>query len=142
MIIYTWLEEDLPDGYFLTGTTAEGTITTLTNTYQTYNIKTSYVGIKTWSDDENRYSTRPNQLIVTLYASYYDPVTESYGDPVPQPNTATWEKDSATNQWTYTFNDLPVFDENGNIIKYSAQEEEPKGYTGETTSTPTTYNIG
>ncbi len=142
MIIYTWLEEDLPDGYFLTGTTAEGTITTLTNTYQTYNIKTSYVGIKTWSDDENRYSTRPNQLIVTLYASYYDPVTDSYGDPAPQPNTATWEKDSATNQWTYTFNDLPVFDENGNIIKYSAQEEEPKGYTGETTSTPTTYNIG
>ena len=142
-IVYTWLEEDLPDGYFLTGSSVNGTITALTNTYQTYDLKTSYVGIKTWSDESNKYSTRPHDLIVTLYASYYDSTTEAYGNPVALGNVPTWAKDTATNQWTYTFSDLPVFDENGNVIKYSAQETQPAGYTGETTaSTDTTYSYG
>ena len=142
-IVYTWLEEDLPDGYFLTGSSVNGTVTALTNTYQTYGLKTSYVGIKTWSDENNKYSTRPNDLTVTLYASYYNSTTGTYGDSVALTNTPTWAKDTATNQWTYTFSDLPVFDENGNVIKYSAQETQPAGYTGETTaSTDTTYSYG
>ena len=142
-IVYTWLEKDLPDGYFLTGSSVNGTITSLTNTYQTYDLKTSYVGIKYWEDENNKYSTRPSDLTVTLKASYLNETTGKYGDPVPLNNTPTWTKDPATNQWTYTFNDLPVFDENGNVIKYSAQETEPAGYTGETTkSEDTKYQYG
>ena len=32
-IVYTWSEDKLPDGYALTGTSEDGTVTTLTNTY-------------------------------------------------------------------------------------------------------------
>ena len=141
-IVYTWLEKDLPDGYFLTGSTVNGTITSLTNTYQTYDLKTSYVGIKYWEDENNKYSTRPSDLTVTLTALYWNETTGDYGDPVPLDNTPTWNKDKA-NQWTYTFSDLPVFDGNGNVIKYSAQETEPAGYKlTSTTSKPTEWQLG
>ena len=145
-IDYGWTESNLPAGYFLTGYTmeeeAEETITTITNTYQTYNLKTKYVGIKNWSDQNNKYSTRPDKLNVTLYASYYDASSNSYGDPDPLDNVCSWQKDTATNQWTYTFEDLPVFDENGNVIKYSAQEKDPAGYSGTPSNTQTEYAIG
>lgn len=36
-ITYTWTEGTLPEGYTLTGTATEGTVTTLTNSYTTYN---------------------------------------------------------------------------------------------------------
>ncbi len=38
-ITYTWSEKDLPDGYTLTGNSANGTVTTLTNTRNTGNLE-------------------------------------------------------------------------------------------------------
>ena len=97
-IDYHWLEGNMQDGYFLTNVEKDGTVTTLTNHLLTYDLKTSYTGIKTWVDDGNKYSIRPHELVVTLYA-----------DNVALDNEPVWTYDDATNQWTYTFDNLPVF---------------------------------
>lgn len=133
IIDYQWHEEDMPAGYFLTGTSTSGTVTTLTNTLQEYDLKTSYVGEKLWTDEGNKYSTRPDNLEVKLYANN---VVTSY---VP-----VWTKDTATNQWMYTFADIPVFDADGNIISYRAEETTvPFGYIlSDKSQTSTTWTLG
>lgn len=130
-IAYSWVEVNLPAGYFLTNVAHNGTVTTLTNTQAEYDLMTSYTGIKSWVDDNNKFKTRPQNLKVVLYAN-----------DTPLDEEPTWEYDSATNQWTYTFINLPVFDEDGNVINYSAREEEPAGYTGKTENTLTEYEYG
>ena len=122
----------MPDGYFLTSVEKNGTITTLTNTLSKYELKTSYTGIKSWSDEGNKYSTRPHELIVTLYA-----------DGVAQTVEPVWNYDHATNQWSYIFENLPVFTDEGTLIHYTAQEKVPYGYTKtDEAQTPTTGQFG
>lgn len=130
-IDYTWQEAAVPAGYFLTDVARNGTVTTLTNTLQEYDLKTSYIGTKIWSDEGDKYSTRPDELAVTLYKNG-----------VPTNLTPTWVKDTVTDQWTYTFSDLPVFDENGDIIQYYAEEGIVGGYTSSKETTATSYQIG
>ena len=131
-IDYSWHESDMPPGYHLTGSSENGTITTLTNTLSQYDLKTSYVGVKSWSDDGNKYNTRPSELVVTLYA-----------DGQPLDLKPTWVHDDVTNQWTYTFDNLPVFTETGTVISYTAQETVPGGYTKTSqTEAPTMYTFG
>ena len=127
-IVYEWHEENLPNGYYLSSVETVGTITTLTNTLSQYDLKTTFVGVKTWEDQSNVYHTRPDNLTVTLYAN----------DVAQTELTPTWVKDVSTNQWTYTFADLPVFDNAGNIIIYRAEETVPGGYTKTTESSTAT----
>ena len=131
-IDYYWVEGTMPAGYFLTGNTSDGTVTTLTNTLSEYDLKTSYTGTKTWNDEGNKYSTRPGELKVILYAN-----------DEPTDYRPVWVKDDANNRWVYTFNDIPVFDSNGEIIHYRAEEETPAGYSEESSTTEATaYNWG
>ncbi|MBR6442555.1 MAG: Cna B-type domain-containing protein, partial [Clostridia bacterium] len=56
-IVYTWSEEALPAGYELTGTTKEGTITTLTNTYSVKPTRqplevTKILSGRKWGEDD------------------------------------------------------------------------------------------
>lgn len=131
-ITYHWVEGEMPSGYFLTSTSTENVdgvvTTTLTNTKQNYDLKTSYVGKKTWEDSNNVWKTRPStdQFVVELYqikkvnGSYLEPGTKMEGV------APTWTPNG--NEWIYTFDNLPVFDENGEVIKYYAQEIVPEGY--------------
>ena len=131
-IDYYWVEGTMPAGYFLTGNTSDGTVTTLTNTLSEYDLKTSYTGTKTWNDEGNKYSTRPGELKVILYAN-----------DEPTDYRPVWVKDDANNRWVYTFKDIPVFDSNGEIIHYRAEEETPAGYSEESSTTEATaYNWG
>ncbi len=134
-INYYWVEGDMPVGYFLTGTATDGTVTTLTNTLSEYDLKTSYTGTKTWVDESNKYSTRPAGLVITLQRRINgsDIWTDYRNDP-------DWVKTGDT--WTYTFDNIPVFDENGNVYYYQAVETTPGGYTPVTTNTPTSYQLG
>ena len=106
-ITYTWTEDGLPEGYTLTGTDVNGTVTTLTNTHVP---ETTTVTVKkVWDDDDDRDGLRPVSLDVRL----------SNG------TVLTLDQD---NDWTATVEDLPVY-ENGRRIEYAWMEEDlPEGY--------------
>lgn len=148
-ISYHWVEGAMPNGYFLTEIsteTVEGVVTTtLTNTLNTYDLKTSYVGVKTWEDNNNGWNTRPSVLTIKLYqirktnGEYPEKGTEVTGV------TPEWNYNYQTNQWQYAFDNLPVFDDNGEIIKYYTEETAPGGYTlksGTGTPVDTTWQLG
>ena len=110
VIEYTWAEENVPEGYELTGNTADGTVTTLTNKHVPE--VTAITGTKTWNDNDDQDGKRPTSITVNLLAdgNVYDSKTVT----------------AATN-WTYTFNNLPVY-ENGQKITYAVSEDEVAGY--------------
>ena len=111
-IVYTWTEAALPEGYSLTATDKNGTITTLTNTYDTEVRSISVT--KVWKDDNDMDRKQPDSIEVQLYAD-----EEAYGDPV-----TIKESDG----WKYTWTGLDKF-KDGKEITYTVDEvEAPKGY--------------
>ena len=119
-----------PDGYVK----SENGLNVNNTKSEGYDPKTTYVGTKTWEDAVNNGATRPDSIHVDLYANG-----------VKLENcTAQWTKGTgdAANVWTYTFSDLPIFDENGVYIRYTAVETPVPGYTeGPTTQQQTTYQM-
>ena len=111
-ITYTWTEVDVPEGYSLTRTSKNETVTTLTNTHTPE--LTSITGTKTWDDADNQDGKRPESIIVNLLAN---------GEIVAR---QTVKADEAGN-WTYTFKDLPKY-ANGKEITYTVTEEAVEGY--------------
>lgn len=110
-IDYTWSEKDLPEGYSLTSTNKEGSITTLTNTYFIETIKIE--GTKTWSDGGNQDGSRPSSITVNLLAN----------------GTKVASKEvTAKDNWKYSFTDLPKY-ENGIAINYTVTEDAVAGYS-------------
>ena len=109
-IEYTWAEENVPEGYELTGNTTKGTLTTLTNKHVPE--VTSISGTKTWKDNDNQDGKRPTSITVNLLAdgNVYDSKTVT-----------------ATTNWTYAFDNLPVY-ENGQKITYAVSEDAVAGY--------------
>lgn len=93
-----------------------------------------YSGTKNWADSDNLYNLRPEELPVKLQRKVGDGEWEDYRD------DPSWEKTG--NSWTYTFDELPVFDESGNVYLYQAVESEPTGYDGSTSYTATEYHFG
>ena len=67
-IVYSWTEDKngLPEGWSLTDTSINGTLTTLTNTYAPG--KTSVPVEKIWNDNGNSDGTRPDKVTVRLEA--------------------------------------------------------------------------
>jgi len=129
-IEYTWAEENVPKGYELTGNTADGTVTTLTNKHVPE--VTSISGTKTWNDNDNQDGKRPTSITVNLLAD----------GTVYASQTVT----AATN-WKYTFDNLPV-NKNGTAINYTIGEVEVTNYTTEideydiiNTHTPETISV-
>ncbi|MBR5231681.1 MAG: Cna B-type domain-containing protein, partial [Clostridia bacterium] len=106
-ITYTWTEGTMPEGYELTDTSKDGTVTTLTNSYAPE--KTSATVKKVWDDADNQDGKRPAELKVTL----------SNGTEVAL---------NATNNWSATVNDMPKY-ANGQEIVYTWTEGAmPEGY--------------
>ena len=74
LIVYTWTEETIGNGYTLIGTNIDSVTgedgavtetTTLTNgPDEHYNPKTTFTGTKTWNDDG---TIRPDEIVVILY---------------------------------------------------------------------------
>ena len=67
---------------------------------------------KIWDDVNNQEKLRPITISVTLFANGKEYETISL---------------SQDNDWKYTFNDLPVYDD-GELIEYSINEEVPAAY--------------
>ena len=87
----------------------------LINTYTTENPETVDVnGVKTWNDANNKDGIRPKAIRVKLLANGEEKTSV----------ITTEEQD-----WKYSFTKLPKFDDNGNEIKYTVDEETVSGYT-------------
>jgi len=104
-IVYT-IEEDAVDGY--TATTDGYDIT---NTHTP--VTTEVSGTKTWNDNANSVGLRPETITVNLLAN---------GTKVAS------QEVTADSDWTYTFTDLPKYD-NGSEITYTVTEDAVANYT-------------
>ena len=102
LIVYT-ITEDAVDGYV---SSIEGT--NITNT-QVFNLQ----GEKIWKDENNKKNSRPNSITVNLFAN----------DVKVDSKTIT-----ADDEWKYSFENLPKYDENNNLIVYTLTEDAVKGY--------------
>lgn len=81
---------------------------------------------KTWQDDNDAQDLRPDTLKLTLYRK--TAVTEQ--KKVEEVTLSAEHAQSGnSNVWTYTFQDLPDTDENGNLYTYWVEEEPVSGYT-------------
>ena len=109
------------DSTFKDGQTTTGTIEeTKTSYYVTYTNKYALTKVKVtkiWEDYSDRDGFRPDDLELTLTA---DPEVSDIPDP-------EIKKDG--NKWTYTWEDLPKYDEDGTTeIKYTVSEDEVPDY--------------
>ncbi len=106
-IVYTWTEGDLPEGYELTDSSVNGTVTTLTNSYDTENTQATVR--KVWDDAENQDGKRPETLTVTL----------SNGTEVTL---------SEENGWSATVSELPKYADGEEIVYTWTEGDMPEGY--------------
>lgn len=128
LIKYSWTEEELPEGYYLssiqsnTNETTGVIATTLTNTFtSSYNPLTKIRGKKIW-DDGGFY--RPDSITVKLYK---DGGSTPYRELTVQAPTTPGANQ---NEWPFEFTNLPIFNENGSLAQYTVEEVLPAGYTG------------
>lgn len=82
---------------------------------------------KVWNDQGMNLAHRPISLDVVLYANSV-PAKDLDGNPMKV--TLTNENKVDDYNWSYTFTNLPLYDENGNKINYTISEENLK-YTEE-----------
>ena len=87
-----------------------------------YNLKNSYTpevvnvqGTKTWNDANNQDGKRPGSIKVILNKT------------VDGKTTKVAEKEVTKDNWNYTFDNLPKY-ENGKLIEYSIDEVDVPGY--------------
>ena len=120
-INYEW-KEQVPANYTDTYSGNGTASTTITNTYNFSNEKTTAKVLKVWDDDNNRDAIRPNELEVQLY----------------QDNVACGSSVmlTAASGWTYEKTDLPKYDASGNEYAYTWEEvTAPTGYTQKSNTT-------
>lgn len=112
--VYTVKEETVP-GYTQTQNGLD-----ITNTIEpevTPEPETTTVsGTKTWVDNDNSGQTRPDSITVHLYQN---------GELFKSQDV------TATNNWQYSFTDLPKYDENGAEYEYTIGEDAVPGYTSD-----------
>ena len=121
---YTWENLDVyKDGKKIVYTVDEADVAGYTKSIDGFAITnsrtpdlTALTFEKKWEDNDNQDGIRPDSITVNLLA---DGVVIQTVDV------------KASNNWKYTFTDLPV-NANGKAIVYTVTEEAVKGYTGET----------
>ena len=77
--------------------------------YTNRNVGIDITVTKVWDDGEDELGVRPTSVIVNL----------SNGDEAEL---------TGENNWTYVFENLPIYDENGKVIEYDVTEEDVPGY--------------
>ena len=116
-IEYAVAETSVPDGYTSSVTDNEDGTFTITNSHTPETTSVSVT--KSWADEDDQDGIRPDSVTVQLYAN-----GSASGDAVTL---------SSDNGWSYSWTDLPVYD-NGSAITYTVEETEvPNGYTSSVT---------
>ena len=90
--------------------------------------KITISGEKVWHDQNDEAGNRPKEVTIKLFANGKD--------------TSKTTKATNTSNWKYTFDDLYLYDANGNKIVYTVKEVPVEGYTTaiEGTTITNTYN--
>ena len=109
-IEYTWTEVDLPEGYELTDTSVDGTVTTLTNTHTPEETGATVKIV--WDDNNNTEGFRPESVTVKLLADGEEAGTTTL---------------NADNDWQYTWTDLPKY-ASGQEIEYTVSQSQLTNY--------------
>ncbi|MBP5236534.1 MAG: Cna B-type domain-containing protein, partial [Clostridia bacterium] len=110
-ITYTWEEIDVPAGYVLSGSTTEGKVTTLTNTYVPEEIELK--GVKIWAGETDKDNQRPASVTIRLYV-----------DGIEIDHVVV----TAETDWTFKFSGLKKY-KDGVEIKYTISEDPVAGYS-------------
>ncbi|BBH27324.1 hypothetical protein SG0102_22580 [Intestinibaculum porci] len=105
------VKEDVPEGYTATYDTSNQGNVVITNTHAAET--TSVEGHKEWDNQNNHDGVRPHAVTVNLLA-----------DGIIQSSVVV----SAKTNWSYSFNNLPVYN-NGQKIIYSVTENSVLGYS-------------
>lgn len=120
---YTYFAREVETGdydvHYQDATTGNAFSTVITNVAQT-----GVTGTKTWKDNSNKYGTRPSvdEMVLTLYCSVNDEKPKEVENVTPE-----WSN-TDSDQWTYTYKDLPKTDVNGSVYTYTVKETVPSGY--------------
>ena len=110
-IEYTLSEENLNNKFYTSEVNQENK--TVTNTFSVPGETVSVTVTKTWNDNNNEAGKRPTSITLKVSGNgknYTQEVTEANAD------------SSNSNNWVYTFNDLPKYDGNGDEIAYTVDE--------------------
>jgi len=146
-IAYSWTEDELENGYYLSDSNTvvydNNVTTTLTNSYSEHYMPEMEIdGVKIWDDDgaENR----PASITVRLYKDNVLYKTTTVNPPTGE--------GTDPDQWTFKFTNLPIFntDENGEatgtLAVYTVEEALPTGYINDYETTiqqvQATYEAG
>ena len=91
----------------------------ITNEYEVE--KTTYRVVKIWRDEHDKDGIRPTKLAVNFLAN--GEVVETKELSSDDETQDEWGEDlESSDVWEYTFEDLPVADENAELIEYYAEE--------------------
>mgnify|MGYP002856605679 CR=1 FL=1 len=114
VIDYSWKEITKVDGYEEAEVLVNGTINTIINKHVPMPKERSISVTKVWLDDENKYNSRPDSIKIALYAD---------GEKTDKELIL-----SSENNWKKYFDNLPIYNEEGEEIDYSVEELEIDGY--------------
>lgn len=123
-ITYT-VTEDAVNGYTGKITTDDtGYILSITNTHAPETIRKTVT--KTWDDGNDRDGIRPTNVKIELYGT---------------DGTRRTQYLTKDNHWSYSFENLPKYQNEGTIILYTIKEEAVDGYTQKSVTTTTGFDL-
>lgn len=123
-ITYT-VTEDAVNGYTGKITTDDtGYILSITNTHAPETIRKTVT--KTWDDGNDRDGIRPTNVKIELYGT---------------DGTRRMQYLTQDNHWSYSFENLPKYQNEGTIILYTIKEEAVEGYTQKSVTTTAGFDL-
>lgn len=123
-ITYT-VTEDAVNGYTGKITTDDtGYILSITNTHAPETIRKTVT--KTWDDGNDRDGIRPTNVKIELYGT---------------DGTRRTQYLTKDNHWSYSFENLPKYQNKGTIILYTIKEEAVDGYTQKSVITTAGFDL-
>lgn len=123
-ITYT-VTEDAVNGYAGKITTDDtGYILSITNTHAPETIRKTVT--KTWDDGNDRDGIRPTNVKIELYGT---------------DGTRRTQYLTKDNHWSYSFENLPKYQNEGTIILYTIKEEDVDGYTQKSVTTTAGFDL-
>lgn len=123
-ITYT-ITEDAVNGYTGKITTDDtGYILSITNMHAPETIRKTVT--KTWDDGNDRDGIRPTNVKIELYGT---------------DGTRRTQYLTKDNHWSYSFENLPKYQNEGTIILYTIKEEAVEGYTQKSVTTTAGFDL-
>ena len=118
VISYTIDESDTGSIFYIKDNTKiNQAYKTITNTFKVPNDKVEVAVTKIWDDNNNIAGKRPENITITVTGTRTDGKENVVQSHVLSGN-------STAERWTYTFEELPKYDDYGNVISYTIDESD------------------